>query len=277
MVTSPASAVGGSRGLAWAVLVTAVLEVLAPVVTINGPGASPGGGSGPELLITPVGWAFSIWGVIYTLAIVQAVAVLVAGHQVVPRRLQIAQVVLYAGGTLWIVLAGLDSSVATAMALALMLVAAIDGVRLATRHPITPSWLARLTRTSVGLYAGWVTAAFFLNLSTAMVDGGLVDADELTWQVGMLAAATASLLVVLVVAHGSLAYAAAGIWALVGIAVAGASDGTRAVTTASLISAALLVLVAAALQRSGGLAVSQATSPSPGGDPRVLPGHRDSS
>lgn len=105
---------GAPAALAWAVLAASILEVVAPVVTANGPGRSPGNGSGPELLITPVGWAFSIWGVIYTLAIVQAAAVLVVGSRAVPRRLQIDQLVLYLGGVLWIVLAGIDSSRATA-------------------------------------------------------------------------------------------------------------------------------------------------------------------
>ena len=95
--TSHAAALAGTRGLAWAVLLASVLEVVAPVVTINGPGASPAQGSGPELLITPVGWAFSIWGVIYTLAIAQAVATLVRGPGSVPRRLQVDLVVLYLG------------------------------------------------------------------------------------------------------------------------------------------------------------------------------------
>ena len=167
----------GRRWLAWLVLAAAVLEVVAPIVTINGPGSSPGAGSGPDLLITPVGWAFSIWGVIYALAIAQAVGVLVQGRDGTPavsRRLQIDLVVLYLGGALWIVLAGFDSSAATAAALLLMLVAGVDAVVTVSREHVAPHWLAVLTRASVGLYAGWVTAAFFLNVSTALVDAGAV-------------------------------------------------------------------------------------------------------
>lgn len=237
----------GLRWLAWAVLAASVLEVIAPLVTVNGPGSSPGGGSGPDLLITPVGWAFSIWGVIYALAIAQAIAVLVRGPRSVSRRLQIDLVVLYLGGALWIVLAGLDSSLATAGALLLMFVAAIDAVLTVARESVQPRWLDVLTRASVGLYAGWVTAAFFLNVSTALVDAGPVEADELPWQLVVLAVAIITLLVILVKTRGILTYAAAGAWAMVGIAVTGRDDGTNEVVIVAVAAAVVLVLTTIAL------------------------------
>lgn len=237
----------GSRRLAWVVLAAAVLEVVAPIVTINGPGSSPGSGSGPDLLITPVGWAFSIWGVIYTLAIVQAVAVLARRGNCVSRRLQIDLVGLYLGGALWIALAGLDSSLATAAALLLMFVAATDAVLTVARESITPGWLSLLTRAAVGLYAGWVTAAFFLNASTALVDAGPVEADELPWQLAVLVVAAATLLALLVKTRGIVAYAVAGTWAMIGIAVTGRDDGTTEVVIASVGAAFVLVVATVAL------------------------------
>lgn len=230
----------GSRGLAWLTLAAAVMQVAAPLVTINGPGSSPGGGSGPDLLITPVGWAFSIWGVIYALAIAQAIAVLVRGADSVSRRLQIDLVVLYLGGALWIGLAGLDSSLATAGALLVMFLAAVDAVLTTARDSMVPRWLEVLTRASVGLYAGWVTAAFFLNVSTALVDAGPVEADELPWQLVVLAVAVVTLLAVLVKARGLPTYAVAGIWAMIGIAVTGSEDGTTEVVVAALVAIAVL-------------------------------------
>lgn len=222
------------------------MEVVAPVVTVNGPGRSPGNGSGPGLLITPVGWAFSIWGVIYALAIAQAIAVLVTRSSV-PRRLQIDLVVLYLGGALWIVLAGLDSSVATAAALLLMLAAALDAVLTAARAGIAPSWLDLLTRAAVGLYAGWVTAAFFLNVSTALVDQTALEADDLAWQVVVLVVAVVALLTVLVRTGGLPTYAAAGVWAMIGIAVTGADDGTTEIVVVALAAAAVLIATVVAL------------------------------
>lgn len=240
----------GNRRLAWAVLAAAVVEIVAPLVTINGPGSSPGGGSGPDLLITPVGWAFSIWGVIYTLAVVQAIAVLVHGERAVSRRLQIDLLVLYLGGTLWIALAGLDSSLATAAALLVMFVAAFDAVMTASREMIQPRRLAALTRAAVGLYAGWVTAAFFLNISTALVDAGAFEPDELSWQIGVLLVAGVTLWAVLIRSGGILAYAAAGVWAMVGIAVTGQDDETTQVVVVALVAAVVLVLTTLAVRPS---------------------------
>lgn len=237
--------------MGWAVLAAAVVEVVAPVVTINGPGSSPASGSGPELLITPVGWAFSIWGVIYTLAIVQAVAAL-ATRATVPSRLQVDLVVLYLGGALWIALAGLDSSAATAAALLLMLVAAVDAVLTVRRASLVPRWFAVLTQASVGLYAGWVTAAFFLNVSTASVDAGLVDADDVGWQLVVVVVAVVTLVPLVALTRGNVAYALAGTWAMVGIAVTGSSDGTDEVLLAAVVSAVVLVASLGAVRLSEG-------------------------
>ncbi len=234
----------GTRALAWVVLAAALLEVVAPVVTINGPGSSPGAGSGPDLLITPAGWAFSIWGVIYTAAIVQAVVVLVRGAERVPRRLQVDQGLLYAAGAVWIVVAGLDSAVATAAVLLVMLLAALDGVLTVRRAGLDDRLVRLSTLVAVGLYAGWVTAAFFLNVSTALVSLDATEADALPWQLVVLAVAVATLAVVTVATRGNPAYVAAGCWAMLGIAVTGASDGTTAVWVVAACAAVLLLAVA---------------------------------
>ncbi|GAA1749198.1 hypothetical protein [Aeromicrobium alkaliterrae] len=231
--------------LPWAVLGAALLQVVAPLVTLLGPGTSPGGGSGPDLLITPVGWAFSIWGVIYTLAIAQAVAELRAGTTGSSPRRQVAQVVLYVGGAVWIGLAGLDSSVATAAALLVMAGAALVAVVAVVREPLAPRWFSLLTRASVGLYAGWVTAALFLNLSTAAVDVAGLDAGRASWQIAVLVVAAVTLVGFTVVTGGTLGYVLAGVWALFGITVTARSDGSDAIASAAVAGA--VALAAAAL------------------------------
>lgn len=232
------------RRLAWVVLATALLAVLAPVVPAVGPGASPGDGAGAELLITPVGWAFSIWGVIYTLAIVQAVCAVASREARVSRRFQLDQVVLHVGAAVWIVMAALDSSTLTFLALALMLGAAVDGVLTLARTAVEPRWLRLVTRTAFGLFAGWVTAAFFLNLSTALVGWGVVEADQVGWQLGVVAVATGTL-VGLLLATRLPTYALAGLWALFGIVVTGSEDDTTSVAVAGV--AAMVVVVVAAV------------------------------
>lgn len=236
--------------LGWAVLGASVLQVVAPVVTLIGPGTSPGGGSGPDLLITPVGWAFAIWGVIYALAIAQAVCALRPTASALSVRLQVDQLVLYLGGALWIVVAGLDNSTATFLALALMLAAAVDGVFSLTRTEISPRWFRLLTRVAFGLYAGWVSAAFFINLSTAMVDWGWFRSDAVGWQLAVVVVATLVLVVLLLVGRLA-AYAVAGVWALIGIAVTGVDDGRTEVVGVALGAAACVVVAALVALRNG--------------------------
>ena len=81
----------------------------------------------------------------------------------------------------WILVAALDSSTATFLALAVMFGAAVDGVLTLARADLSPRWLALLTRGAFGLFAGWVSAALFLNLSTAMVEWGWVGVDDSPW------------------------------------------------------------------------------------------------
>lgn len=234
-----------SSPLAWTVLVAALLQVAAPLTTLNGPGASPSEGSGPDLLITPVGWAFSIWSVIYLLTIGQAIAVLAVRTAGISPRLQLGQALLYVGAAVWIVVAALESSAGSAVVLVLMLAVAVVALMSVSRATLEPGWLRLLTRATVGLYAGWVTAAAFLNVSTALAEREVLEANALGWQLVVLVLAAATLIVVTLASGGVLGYALAGLWALLGIAVTGREDGNGEVVAVAAVAA--LVLAGAAL------------------------------
>ena len=250
--TTPSAArTPGTRALAWAVLAAAVLEVVAPAITLNGPGSSPDAGSGPELLITPAGWAFSIWGVIYALAIAQAIGVLAAGAEHTSRRLQVAQLVLYVGGAVWIAVAGVDSVLATAAVLVVMAVAATLAVLTVATLRGGPDWLRLLSRAAVGLYAGWVTAAVFLNVSTALAEVGPLSVRDTGWQVVALALSALALLVVTVLTGAVVTYPLAGAWAMLGISVTAAGDGTTAVLVTAVVSGLLLLATLVAVRAGG--------------------------
>ncbi|MFI5428435.1 hypothetical protein ACHMWU_18915 [Aeromicrobium sp. UC242_57] len=124
----------------------------------------------------------------------------------------------------------------------LMFIAAIDGVLTAGQAPLPPHWTTGLTRAAVGLYAGWVTAAFFLNASTALVDSDVVQADQLggrspsSWWLPLCWPTSPSC------AADILTYSAAGLWALLGIGVTASSDGTTEVIWVAAAAAALLVI-----------------------------------
>lgn len=233
--------VRNDTALKWAVLITAIVQAVAPLLTFNGTDESPGQGAGPDLLITPAGLAFSIWGVIYLLAIVQGIAVVATRASGISARQQIAQIVLYLGATLWIFMAAVGSSLATASALLVMFLAAIVLVTSVAHQPVHPVWLGHLTRAAAGLYCGWVTAAFFLTISTALVDVGVTDTSEPEWQLMILGIATIALAVLVVASRANLAFAAAGLWALIGIIATGRTDGTSSVVTTAAVAVVVLL------------------------------------
>ena len=108
-----------------------------------------------------------------------------------------------------------------------------------------------LTQASVGLYAGWVTAAFFLNVSTASVDADLVDAADVGWQLVVVVVAVATSVALIVMTRGNIAFAVSGTWAMIGIAVTGRSDGTDEVLVGAVVAAAVLVATVTAVRLSG--------------------------
>src|SRR5690606_20011844 len=85
---------------------------------------------------------------------------------------------------------------------------------------------------------------FFLNVSTALVDADITSVGELGWQLVMLIVASAVLAIVLLAARGTPTYAAARIWALIGIGVTGRDDGNAEVVWTASIAAVVIALVA---------------------------------
>ena len=67
----------------------------------------------------------------------------------------------------------------------------------------------------------------------------------------VLGVAVATLLVLTVAARGSVAYAAAGVWAMIGIAVTARDNGDDAIVTATLLGTVLLVATTAVINLRG--------------------------
>ena len=111
-------------------------------------------------------------------------------------------------------------------------------------EPLGPRrWL--LVGLPVGLLAGWLSAATFANLSTALEAGRAEPWPGAVW-LGLIGGAAVFAAAVLVRVRGQPAYAAAVVWALVAVAVANRTEGNpTAVQTAvaGLLLAALATLV----------------------------------
>ncbi|KAA1424780.1 MFS transporter [Mumia zhuanghuii] len=253
-MTTPTATTAPTRpspALAWAALAAAVLQVVVPAVQAIWSLGAPASSQGEDLLITPAGYTFSIWSVVYLLTIAYGIAVIVTrstGTRASDRLLG-DLVLLYVGAAVWIVAAALEWSWGTAAVLLVMVVIAIDAAHVAVfpgPDADQPRWLSPLARVTTGLYAGWVTAAGSLNVCTALVADGDVDGADPGWQVWALAVTALVAVGFSVLIGGSWAYAAALVWALVGVIVA-VRDTSGALVVTAVVAAVAIVAINALL------------------------------
>lgn len=242
------SSVSTDRRLGWVLLAAAIVQAVAPILQSLADVSQPADGS-EDLMITPAGWAFSIWGLIYLLAIAHAVVTVWRGDGVGNRRFVLDLIALYVGAAVWIAVSAASVSWATFLVLAVMAWFAIDAARIAARAALhEPRWLTWLARATAGIYAGWVSAAVFLNLGTAAIELDLADPDAYAWQIVLLAVAAVFALGVSTQLARAPGYAAAVVWALLGIMVAVAGESTTALVVAA--GAASLIVLQTVLIRS---------------------------
>ncbi|MDS1112961.1 MFS transporter [Gordonia westfalica] len=252
---APVARVSGP--ITWLAVILAVAQVVAPVVPFSGIGASPNE-STTDLLITPAGWTFSIWSLIYLLSLVFALAVVWKGSTGTAdqRRLLIDLEIAFAGAAIWILVSAAEWTWVTPIVLTVMTVVLLDAARIAARpaDDAAPGWLRVLARILVGVYAAWATAAVFQNWAAA-IGADLADPQSLGWQLTILIlCALFGLAVTAAVGSVLVAYPLTLIWAFLGI-LATAQGETTAVVGVSIATIVALVVttgVLFVLRRRGG-------------------------
>lgn len=188
-----------------------------PVTSITVPVASFE--SGPGQAVTPPGIFFSIWGLI----IIGCIAVAIAGWSdsasAPLRAVAWPLVIAQAGFSMWLVFAGLQSSsvvlsaIGTVLTFGVILASLVIALRRLETVTGRRRWLFAVT---VGLYAGWSSAAIWLNAETALPAAW---ADSSLLQAVAIAGAGATAVVIILGVRPGIAYAATVSWALVGIAI----------------------------------------------------------
>ncbi len=246
-VMAPLTRVSGP--ITWLAVIFAVAQVVAPVVPFSGIGASPNE-STTDLLITPAGWTFSIWSLIYLLSVVFALAVVWKGATGTadPRRLLIDLEIAFAGAAIWILVSAAEWTWVTPIVLTVMTVVLLDAARVAARpaDDEAPGWLRVLARILVGIYAAWATAAVFQNWAAA-IGADLADPQSLGWQLTILVLCALFGLAVTVAAGSVLvAYPLTLIWAFLGI-LATAQGETTAVVWVAIVTIVALVVTTGAV------------------------------
>lgn len=220
-------------------LLTAVAFAAAPFLSSGFNGFAANQFPNPQVNppIQPAGYAFSIWGLIYLWLIAGTGFGAFARPRAQdwqPARLPL--LVSLGVGSFWIAVAQVSVIWATVM-IWVMLVTALMAL---ARSGGEDRWLQR---EPVGAYAGWLTAASSVSLGLMLAGYGFTS---------QTVAAYIGLVLALGIAVGmqklrpdSLAYAAAVIWALVGVIVANLAPVNAGVIGLSVIGIAYLGLTAA--------------------------------
>lgn len=231
----------------WIVAVLAISQLAAPLVAQAVAGDFLRSGATNEALITPAGYAFSLWGVITVLSAVTALAVLRYGLGAWWETSALIDAsVVFVGFSVWLLVAAQDWLWASVAVFVVMVSALIHIMRLLVRrrHDLTcPSWLAVLATVTFGLYLGWSSIAVFANVAAALINSG-VSASNVAWQMVVLLAAGVFAVAMTTMLRGTLGYVAGVIWALVAIAI-GASQRDSVALSVTAVVAAVVVAGAA--------------------------------
>lgn len=203
--------------MAFLVLLAAIAFALSPVFTEPFTGYDPSQLPRPvdNPPIQPAGYAFAIWGVIYLWLIVGA------GFGVFKRAtapewqaMRPALLLSMVIGASWIPVALAAPVTATVLIIAMLVTALIALYR-------APKSDAALAAAPIALYAGWLSAASIVASATVIAAYTGLDTSIISIAGLILVGAVAGL-VIRTTAH-PLPYAAAVLWALVGVVVANAA------------------------------------------------------
>lgn len=199
--------------------------------------------------LTPAGYAFSIWGVIFLSLLAYAVWQLLPAQRRHPLPDAVARPLVLANGLtgLWLVVFAyelLPLSVAVMLGILAGLAVVYGRVRHVASRGEAPAWV----NIPFGLYLGWISVALVVNATVAL---------GTRWQVSEAKGIEIAIVLVGIVAglalnvtrrFRELAYPAAVAWGLVGIWAArrGASD-TLVLAWMALAAAGLVIVAALAL------------------------------
>ncbi len=239
-----------------AYLLMITVNALANALPINGITSGAVSDRFPTF-VTPAGYVFAIWGVIYALLGVFTV------YQALPaqrndarlQRLGFAFALSCVCNAAWLFAWHyLQIALAWVLIVALLITLAVCYERL--RGPVGSrgQWFA--VRLPFSVYLGWVTVATVANTAVVAVDAGIDGGSSAPlWGAVALAAATA-IGIAMLIRRADVAFAAVVVWALVGIAVAQGPRSALIVAVAAAGCTALVAVTATTLLRQRDTALS---------------------
>lgn len=217
-----------AKSLRWVILVSALLmpilsATLFSTTSFNEATQSPYG----KTFIEPADYAFTIWAVIYGTSVYYGIWQFRRPWSPTDVYAKIAPftATTFLLTSLWLVLARLNLTWLTFLCITVMLVSTAITFALYVRsghHQV-------VNGLSFNLFFGWLSVAFFANLSAAIKGSGwfLSDSVEVVYTLSALLGAIGLAVFFLLRAKNSLAYGLTIIWALIAIAVSNQPIGNN--------------------------------------------------
>ena len=185
--------------------------------------------------VQPAGYAFAIWGLIYSWLVVSAVfGVWKRRSDAAWDHVRAPLMISLAVGTPWLAIANASAVWAT-ITIFIMSAAAIVAL---IRAPKVDGWWLQAP---VGIYAGWLTAASFVSLGSTAAGYGIA-LGSLGWAYLAIILALGVTLAVIARKPTAPEYGITVIWALIGIIVANLSGAVGVM----ILAAAGIIVVAGA-------------------------------
>ncbi|MCL5877133.1 MAG: tryptophan-rich sensory protein [Candidatus Bathyarchaeota archaeon] len=230
-----------------ALIVTLIVNGLAGTTLLNGRTTAEVSDT-YFTLITPAGYVFSIWGVIYILLAAFAVYQALPSQKDKPYQKQIGALFILSSvfNCVWLFLWQYDYITLSVVVMFALLATLISiYTRLGVGKSKAPLREKLLIQTPFSVYLGWITIASIANVSAALVS---VNWDRLgisadTWAVVVLALALVVALAV-IFTRRDIAYSLVIIWALAGIAINQSSYPNIVLTAEVAITIIVVALVA---------------------------------
>lgn len=230
--------------------------------------------SGPEFspLIPPGPW-FAIWGLIIVASIAWAIAQVrpstIRPATSIRDRLAAPLAVVFAGFALWLATAafGQDNPLGLVVFVVYLVAFVVAWRRVVAARDEIASWNVverGLLYLTMGVYSGWVSMAFFVQIGTVVQGAGAPYDTEwgITWQALVLAAAAGLAVLFAVVSRGSIVYALTVTYALIGVGISTADAGLTllwilAIVAVSVLWASTLIIRVVDARRRMGLTRTQ--------------------
>lgn len=257
LVTAPRSTFRPRRGLRILVALTVVgmivMNVLANALPLFGRGTGEVSALYPTL-VTPAGYVFAIWGLIFLGLLAYSVAQFFdpLADDALIDRLAWPLIISNVANVVWLFLwhsLNIGWSVLVMIVLLLSLITAYVIAR--SNRPDRPSLLERLTvRAPLGLYLGWISVATIANISGALYAAGWTGwGIPAEWWGAIVLVVGAALAFAGLARESDCVFAGVFVWAFAGIAIATSSSLVQLVAAALAAAIALGIVVVAVVRR----------------------------